>query len=247
MNKKLIALLAVVILAIVTYFSLGSILGSAVTTGVNTLAPEVTGTTVTLESAVISPFSGAGTLKNLEVGNPEGFSDAKAFKMAKVHVDAKVLSVLTGTIVVEEVIIQGPKFVYETKLTSSNIGKILDNVNKFAGSSEPPAKDTSPGKKIEIKRFVLEDAVVAVSIGGATIPVPVPRMELTNIGTAKGGVLPSEAAGEIMNRVLAAVSQAAVGAIAKGAGDIGGQAGEAAKKLGGGVKSLFDKVVPPKP
>lgn len=155
MNKKLIALLAVVVLAAVTYFFLGSILGGAVTTGINTLAPEVTGTTVTLESAMISPFSGAGSLKELHVGNPAGFSSGKAFSMKKVSVNARVLSVFGGTLVVDEIVIQGPEFVYESKITSSNIGKILDNVNKFAGSSETAKTDSSPGKKIEIKRFVL--------------------------------------------------------------------------------------------
>jgi len=243
MKKKYVVLLAVLLLLVGTFFFLGSILSTAVTSAVNTIAPQVTGTKVTLGSALISPFNGTGSLNDLYVGNPQGFSDGKAFSCRKVHVNARIRSVLSDTIVIEEIVIQAPEFVYETKLLSSNIGKILDNVNKFAGSSEP-AKDSGPGKKIEIKRFVLEGAVVAVSAGGMTMPVPVPRLELTDIGTAKGGVLPAEAAAEVLKRVLASVSQAAVAAIAKDPAKFGKDAEDAVKKIGSGLKGLLDKDKP---
>ena len=247
MNKKLVILIAIALLALGTFFFLGSVLGSAVTSAVNTIAPQVTGTKVTLDSALISPFNGTGSLNELYVGNPEGFSDGKAFSCGKVHVDARISSVLSDTIVIEEIIIQAPEFIYETKLTSSNIGKILDNVNKFAGSSEPAKQESASTKKIEIKRFVLEGAVVSVSAAGMTMPVPVPRMEITDIGTAKGGVLPAEAAAEVLKRVLASVSQAAVTAIAKDPAKFGKDAEDAVKKLGSGLKGLLEKKEEPKP
>jgi hypothetical protein len=246
MNKKLVILIAIALLALGTFFFLGSALGTAVTSAVNTIAPQVTGTKVTLGSALISPFNGTGSLNELYVGNPEGFSDGKAFSCGKVHVNARIRSVLSDTIVIEEIIIQAPEFVYETKFTSSNIGKILDNVNKFTGETAPATQDTST-KKIEIKRFVLEGAVVSVSAAGMTMPVPVPRMEITDIGTAKGGVLPAEAAAEVLKRVLASVSQAAVTAIAKDPVKFGKDAEDAVKKLGSGLKSLLDKKEEPKP
>lgn len=243
MKKKYVILLAVLLLALGTFFFLGSVLGTAVTSAVNTIAPQVTGTKVTLGSALISPFNGTGSLNDLYVGNPEGFSSGKAFSCGKMHVNARIRTVLSDTIVIEEIIIQAPEFVYETKFTSSNIGKILDNVNKYVGSSEPAAQE-SGGKKIEIKRFVLEGAVVSVSAAGMTMPVPVPRMEITDIGTSKGGVLPAEAAAEVLKRVLASVSQAAVNAIAKDPAKFGKQAEDAVKKIGGGLKGLLDKDKP---
>jgi hypothetical protein len=147
MNKKLVILIAIALLALGTFFFLGSVLGTAVTSAVNSIAPQVTGTKVTLGSALISPFNGSGSLHELYVGNPEGFSDGKAFSCGKVHVQAKILSVFSDTIVIDEIAIEAPEFIYETKLTSSNIGKILDNVNKFAGSPAPDEK-AGPQKKI---------------------------------------------------------------------------------------------------
>ncbi|HUG11848.1 MAG TPA: hypothetical protein VMM36_12585 [Opitutaceae bacterium] len=246
MNKKLVILIIIVLLALGTFFFLGSALSTAVTSAVNSIAPQVTGTKVTLGSALISPFNGTGSLNDLYVGNPEGFSDGKAFSCGKAHVNVRIRSVLSDTIVIEEVIIEAPEFVYESKITSSNIGKILDNVNKFVGTSEPAAQ-TEGGKKIEIKRFVLEGAVVSVSAAGMTMPVPVPKMEITDIGTAKGGVLPAEAAAEVLKRVLASVSQAAVTAIAQDPAKFGRQAEDAVKKIGSGLKGLLDKSEEPKP
>lgn len=247
MKKKYIVLIVIAVLLIGSFFFLGTLLGKGVTTAVNTLAPEVTGTKVTLGSAMISPLNGSGSLNELYVGNPEGFSSGKAFSCGKIHVNAKITSVLSDTIVIDEIIIEAPEFVYETKITSSNIGKILDNVNKFVGPSGPAEKDSGPGKKIILKHFVLEKAVVSVSVGGVTLPVPVPRLELNDIGTAKGGVLPAEAAAEVLKHVLASVSKAAVGALTKGTGALGEGAGDAAKKITGGLKGLLDKAVPPKP
>lgn len=243
MNKKLIILIVLLALAVGTFLFLGKILGHAVKTAVNSFAPQVTGTTVTLGSAMISPLSGSGSLHDFYVGNPEGFSDGKAFSCGKVHVDVKVTSVLGDTIDIEEVLIEAPEFVYETKLTSSNIGRILDNVNSFTGPSEKTASD-SPGKKIIIRRFVLEKAVVAVSAGGVTVPVPVPRLEIVDVGTAEGGVYPSEAVAQVLKQVLGSVSKAAVTAIANNPDLLGKDAGGAVRKIGEGVKGLFDKVTP---
>jgi len=247
MNKKLIILIVVLVLLVGGFFFLGSIIGGAVTTAVNSFAPDVTGTKVTLGGAMISPLNGSGTLKDLYVGNPKGFSDGKAFSCSKIHVNAEVMSLIGDTLVIDEIVIEGPEFVYETKITSSNIGKILDNVNKFAGDSAPEEKTSSSEKKIIIKHFVLEKAVVAVSAGGVTLPVPVPRLELNDIGTAKGGVTPAEASAEVLQQVLGSVSKAAVVALTKGGGSIGKNAEDAAKKITGGLKGLLDKAAPSKP
>jgi hypothetical protein len=246
MNKKLVILIAIALLALGTFFFLGSVLGTAVTSAVNSIAAQVTGTKVTLGSALISPFNGSGSLHELYVGNPEGCSDGKAFSCGKVHVQAKILSVFSDTIVIDEIAIEAPEFIYETKLTSSNIGKILDNVNKFAGSPAPDEK-AGPQKKIILKHFILEKAVVTISAAGASYPVPVPTLELHDIGVAKGGVLPAEAAAEVLKQVLASVSKAAVAAIAKNPGLLGKEAEDTVKKLSSGLKGLLDKKEEPKP
>ena len=247
MNKKLIILIVVVVLLVGGYFFLGTIIGGAVTTAVNSFAPDVTGTKVTLGGAMISPFNGSGTLKELYVGNPEGFSDGKAFSCAKIHVNAEITSVFGDTLVIDEIVIEGPEFVYETKLTSSNIGKILDNVNKFTGPSAPEEKSSGPAKKIIIKHFVLEKAMVAVSAGGVTLPVPVPRLELNDIGVKNGGDTPAQATAEVLQQVLGSVSKSAIAALAKGGGALGKGAEDAAKKITGGLKGLLDKAAPSKP
>ena len=122
MKKKLLILGGILAaLAVVAFFTLQFFLGSIVKTAVNNFAPKITGTKVTLDSASISPLSGAGTLRGLRVGNPAGWTAEKAFYLGQVQVDVAPFSILGDHIVVNEIVIEQPEFTYETKVVASNI------------------------------------------------------------------------------------------------------------------------------
>ncbi len=71
-SKLLISVGVLVAIAVVAVVIVSKTLDSAVTKGINKFAPQITGTTVLLESASISPLSGSGSLSGLVIGNPEG-------------------------------------------------------------------------------------------------------------------------------------------------------------------------------
>ena len=87
---------------------------------------------------------------------------------------------------------------------------------------------------------MLEGAKVTVSLGGTELTVPLARLELTDIGVAKGGVTPGEAAAEIMPEVLKMVMQTAIATLGDRA--FVDRASEMGKQLGGAVKDLFNQV-----
>jgi len=119
MKKTLLrSLLALLVLALVAYLGLQFLLGSVVKTAVNRMGPKITQTKVELASAKLSPLSGAGTLSGLYVGNPPGWSSEKAFYLGQVHVDMAPFSIFGDHIVLNEVTIDSPEFVYETKLVA---------------------------------------------------------------------------------------------------------------------------------
>src|SRR5665213_1612590 len=118
----------VVALLVVGYISAVFFLGSIVRAAVNRLGPALTQTKLELASANLSPLSGSGTLSGLFVGNPQGWSSDKAFYLTKVHIDVVPSSIFSDHIVVNEITIDGPEFVYETKIVSSNIGDLLKNI-----------------------------------------------------------------------------------------------------------------------
>lgn len=249
--KKSLLLLAGGALALVlgAYVVLMFFLGHIVTAGVNRFGPSLTQTKVVLEGATLSPLTGAGTLHGLAVGNPKGWSDSDAFKLGKIHVDLAPLSIFSDRIVIEEIVIDGPEFLYETKLVSSNIKDLLKNIEQFTGSSEaadaePKTKDGKP-IKIEVKKFRLTNGVARLGVGPTAIPVPLPPLSLDNLGTAEGGLTPDQLAGAVMKNVLGSIVAGTAEALSKVAGTAGAttieKTKEAAQKAGEGLKNLFKK------
>lgn len=246
MKKALIVLgilLGVTVLGMVV---LAFTMGAIVTKGVNTFGPKITGTKVTLDHAVISPIGGSGTLSGLFVGNPEGWKSDKAFYMGKVRVSVAPLSILGDHIVVNEVLIDSPEFVYETKIISSNIKDLLNNIEKNLGSGttgQPSASTPTTGSgkplKFEIKSFRLQNAKVTLGVGPTAITLPMPPIVMTNLGTAEGGITPDQLTAKVMTNVLANI----VGAVADSAFKIGGAGGatatDAASGAIKGIKNLF--------
>ena len=245
--KKLLVVIGVILgLIVVSAVVLTFMLGAIVTKGVNTFGPKITGTPVTLDHATISPLSGSGTLSGLFVGNPEGWTSDKAFYMGQVHVSVAPLSVLGDHIVINEVLIDSPEFVYETKIISSTIKDLLNNIGKNTGggSSGQPSDSTPTTKsgkplKFEIKSFRLQNAKVTLGVGPTAITIPMPPIVMTDLGTKEGGITPDQAALKVMTNVLGNI----VSAVADSALKIGGSAGATATDAASGavksIKNLF--------
>lgn len=241
MKKKLLLTVgALVALLLVAYLCLAFFLGSIVKAGVNTIGPKITGTTMQLAGAEISPLSGHGTLSGLTIGNPSGWTNANAFQLGKVHVEMKPFSVFGDHIVIDEVEIDQPEILYETKVVSSNIGDLLKNIENATGSSSAEAK-TKSGKplKFEVKHFVMKNGKVTLGVGVAALPLPLPPIELHDLGTSEGGITSSQLAVAVMRSVTTSVISATTQAASKIGGTMGAAAGDAAKKAGDSLKKLF--------
>ncbi len=240
--KKLLLVLA--ILALGVYFGLTYFLGSIVKTGVNRFGPQLTQTKVELSGATISPLTGTGTLTGLVVGNPQGWSEGEAFRLGKVHLDVQPFSIFGDHIVINEITIDGPEFLYETKIVSSNINDLLKNIEAFTGSGEKGAA-TKSGQPIKfvVKKFRMTNGVARLGVGVAALPVPVPPIALDDLGVAEGGITPDQLATVVMRNVLGGIVSGTTNAL----GQVGSTAGaaslektkEAAKAVGDSVKKLF--------
>jgi hypothetical protein len=227
-------------LLLVAYVVLAFFLGSIVTAGVNRFGPAVTGTKVQLASAKISPLSGVGTLSGLAVGNPKGWSDANAFFLGKIHVQMKPFSVFGDHIVIDEILIDQPEFLYETKVISSNISDLLKNIQGSAESKEPkPAAKNGQPLKIEIKHFRLQNGKVTLGVSGAALPLPMPVVELNDLGTKEGGLTADQIAFAVMRSVTVSIVSATTDAAGKVGGTMGAAASDAVKKAGESIKKLF--------
>jgi len=216
-------------------------LGSIVKAGVNKFGPSITQTKVELTEANISPLSGEGALRGLAVGNPKGWSNADAFRLGKIHLSVQPRSLFADHIVINELVIEQPEFLYETKLVASNIGDLLKNIEQATGSSSnaPTTKKGQP-IKMEIKHLVLRDGRVTLGVTGAgAMTMPMPTIDMKDLGSAEGGVTPAQLAFAVMRKVTTEIVAASTGALAKVGGTSGAAAVEGAKQIGEAVKGLF--------
>src|SRR5204863_1175523 len=113
--KKLILRIAlgvvilVIVALVVVFFSLNSI----VKRGVETVGPKLTQVDMRLKAAELSPLSGNGRLTGLFVGNPQGYQTPSAIQVGDIKVGLQISSVMSDTLVVDQVNIQAPELTFE--------------------------------------------------------------------------------------------------------------------------------------
>jgi uncharacterized protein involved in outer membrane biogenesis len=221
--KKLLYILGglfalAVIAVVVIIFKLGSI----VKTAVNRVGPEITQTTFVLNSAEISPFSGSGTLKELTIGNPKGWTTAHAFFLKEISISLVPKSLTGDHIVINSILIDNPEITYETTITNSNLQDLLKNIQQSTGGTNQPTQpetkpQAKPGKepKIEIKSFRLQNVTVQVAGAGNVYTVTLPELVMENLGTQEGGLTPNQLAAAIIKEISIQVGKAALNSAAK--------------------------------
>lgn len=205
--------------------------------GFNTAAPAVLGVDASLGDAQVKLLRGYVSLKDLHIGNPEGFKTDGLFDLGEVMVDVDMATIGSDPIVIDRVLVQGAGVTYEQGLRGNNIGALLEQLAREEEVEEVEQAEESekPGKKIVIRQLDVEGTKLNVSLTammGAAVPVPLPPIHLTGIGEESGGATVLETVQAIIGGVFAAVQ----GAVA-GAGDL---LGDAAGLVGDGAKALAD-------
>jgi hypothetical protein len=242
--KKFFTIFGVlIVVGVVLLFIFSKAIGSGVRAGVETFGPEVTQTSITLESVDLSAFSGSGSISGLVVGNPEGFKTPHSIKLDGFSMKLEPMSVLSDKIVINEIIIDGPEFILESGLglQKSNIGVILANIEAFSGASEADEESSASSKSVQIDLLRITGGKVKLSnklLGGQSLLVPLPDIELTNIGAEDEGV----SFGESMKIVFQAINQGIISSVGQSGKVVGDQlknVSDATQKgLGGLLKGL---------
>jgi uncharacterized protein involved in outer membrane biogenesis len=260
--KRLLIIGAVVVVAVVVVIVVVLLnLGSAIKTVVERVGSDATKAKVTLGSAEVALTSGSGTLRDLTIGNPAGFTTDHAIRLGQISVTLDVASVNSNPIVVKEIVVGAPQIIYEFGAVGSNLDALKRNVAAYSGSggSAPKQGDEAGGRRLVIENLYIRDGRVDVRANflkdqnaGTTLP----EIHLRDIGK-QGGAATGASAAEITQQVIAAIANASRSAVGKmdvaGIQDaLKGSAEEALKKgMGGspgttqgvqeGVKKLFGR------
>ena len=182
----LIGVVAVVVIGIViTYMSLNRIVRSTV----QTQATDQLGVQTTLGGANVSIFGGSLGLNDLQIASPQGFTAPKMFTLGGTDVSVSLGQLRSDPVHVKEVNINKPTLVIEQVSGKFNFKALMDQMPKPADA--PDKKDAGKDQmKLIIDKLKVNDASVLVKPGIPGLPpeinVPLPQIDLDNVGTGEG-------------------------------------------------------------
>ena len=203
-------LVGIVVFLAVLVLVLQYALGPIVKTTAEQVGPKVLGTRVDVTNAHLRILSGLVKLDGVVVGPPEGF-DANVFEMQNFRVDLDTASLFGGAddpIVVRDITVEGPFVTYELKGIQDNLHKLLSNLGADDDEEKPEDEKAEKkekkegGRKVVIEHFLFKDAKVRVAVaGGKGAVVPLPDIELKDIGRSSGGATALDATGQILRQI----------------------------------------------
>lgn len=192
MKKLLIYLLSlIIILPLILIVFVEAIAESAV----ESYGSRILKSDVSVESISISLFSGSLEVENLKVANPEGFSKNDAFSLGKIEVILDRGSLLSDTIIIEEIDIIQPMVTYEAGTRGININTLRGNASETGSVSTPADKETTSssdtGKNVVVSNLYIKDGKIKFATNvasGAGIALALPDIHLQDIGKKEGGI-----------------------------------------------------------
>ena len=231
--KKIKVIIGVLALLVLVAIVFGFVfLGSAVKAGVENVGPMITKVPVKLGGANVSVFSGSGSLKNFELGNPEPFKAPQAMKVGDIDVSISPGSLLADKIIIRHVRIKAPEITFEQAMKGNNLSKILENVQSVAGTTSTGAStNTGPGKKLQVDEFTITGGkitVAATMLGGKGATLVLPEIKFSALGQGPEGITPAE----LVEKALSAITAATIKAVAEGAAQLAKEGLDIGKKLG---------------
>jgi len=164
-------------------------------------------TLIAFDRLSVEPLKGLIQLDNLQVGNPKGFANKNIVQLDEFRLDIDPGTLQADVMSIREILIDNPAIAYERKLTTDNIKSLQNFIADAAASpeeekekepeAEEPAKD-NVAQKVIIEHLLVKSGLVKAKLSALpSAPIPLPKIEMKDIGKEKGGASFIEAATEI--------------------------------------------------
>lgn len=228
---------------------------------------QVVGTNVNIGRIDLSLKDGRGSVSDITVGNPNGYSKDLIINLGTVAVKVDTDSVIKAlketaqksgpkvkTIVIDEVHVKKPEVTYELmNLNRNNADDVLANIKKNTASSAPkteqPVDKDAVQYNVAIKKVVVEDGTATVAAGllgvSKSLSIPLPTVTINNLGTEKQGITIGNGLArlfqEILKTTVTAVSKVDLSGLLSGVGDLATGAVNAATDVAGAAVDTAGK------
>lgn len=254
-------LVVLVLLAVLLVATLPLWLGPVARPIANRVAPAVTKTDFNLGHLSLNPYTGRLEVGDVLIGNPAGYSEARAVALGSLTVVADLSSVFSDCIHVREVTLSDcfVSYLYGGANNVDNITQLRMNVaggkEKYeaaqrrqeaaeeaaaqAAAEVPEADAEEPSRRLVIDRLT----VTGVRVKLQMLTMPVPPITLTDLGKKSGGLTLAELTAQVWDAILKSAAKAGDGAAALGglinttAADLGTAVKNAGKATGEALKT----------
>jgi hypothetical protein len=254
-GKALGGLAVIVLLAVVIGgYLLVSNLDGIIKGVIEDVGSDLTQTKVTLDGVKLDLTTGKGQLSGLTIANPRGFDSDYAFRLEDITIALDLKTLSGPVIVISEVSIEGAKLNAEQKGETTNLGVLMENVEKSSKKAnktqvDAPDKTDPADVRLMLEKFVFvntQGKIITEQSGEKALKLPDVRRN--NIGNKTTGLTPEQLADELLQSVMKQVQKAVESYLADMAKDaiedsikekMGLSDGDDTEKSG--LKSLFNK------
>ncbi|RKX39770.1 MAG: hypothetical protein DRP64_13820 [Verrucomicrobia bacterium] len=181
----------------------------------------------------IEPLKGTVGISNLRIGNPQGFANEHLVKLQQFKLCLDPDSLLTDTLLIKEIHIEKPRVAYERKITTDNIktfqqtieGAVAQREEAMDKAEEQHDVEADVEQKVIIEHLLVQNGIVRAKISALpTAPIPLPTIEMKDVGKKEGGA----SLGEASSKIFSAFYDSIIGVVA----NTTGIAGDALKGAG---------------
>jgi hypothetical protein len=193
---------------------------------------EIVGTRVRVEAVDIELAAGRGTIRNVRVANPDGYSDADAITLAEIELAIDARSLGEQPFRITRVRVGDAVVSFEIHDDGgSNIEQITRHITRDSEDEPEPAPSGDP-QRFAIDEFDFAGGEILLARPGAesTERVELPGLEMSDLGGqrgATGGEIGEQIARAFTRRVVVATAGHQIGrAVEKELGEAAGDAAE---------------------
>jgi hypothetical protein len=257
LKKVLMVIGIIIVILVLAMYFFGN---QALVKGISSGATSALKVNVSLGGLHLGILRGEVGISKLTVDNPAGYSEKALLTLGDASVKAQMGSLLTKTVEIDSIKLDGISLVIEQKGLSTNLQDLLNNIS----ASSPPADRTAPkpeeeksaGKNLHIRLLEITNVNVKVKVMGATeIPLKLNTIKMEDIGK-EDKVDVAALTSKILTAIASSVAKEGSGIIPsditgglnsglKGLENIGGSLLKEGKGAGSGIdnaiKGLFDK------
>ncbi len=178
-----IVLSAIAALLVVLLVAVGVFGGSLVKKAVQVAGTSALKVPVAVSGADLSVLGGTVGLQGLQIDNPPGYQHEKLLTLGSARISVSVRSLLSDTVHIRQIVLDGVDLTLEQKGLGSNLQDIIHNLPK----SEQQKGAESTGKKLqidllEIRNIKVEAKLLPLPGKADTVPLKLSTIRMTDLG-----------------------------------------------------------------